>query len=168
MPFSISSVDLDKRLVEEKVEHNIKEEINFLKTSAFGTDSLRRDEYEIQVKKAEAHVKASRCKRTLKKLTKINDLLSEQSKKLGGFLEIFTQGISLQAHYFCRALLTDRGVQVLIMNNSDFEKYLSEDFRKKMKIIEISKESCYLSEMGVKYFHSIPGFSEDPIFGYFF
>ena len=73
MPFSISSVDLDKRLVEEKVEHNIKEEINFLKTSAFGTDSLRRDEYKIQVKKAEAHVKASRCKRALKELTKIND-----------------------------------------------------------------------------------------------
>ena len=97
MPFLISSVDLDKRLVEKKVEHDIKEAINFLKTSEFGTDFLRRDEYEIQVKKAEAQVNASRCKRILKELTKINDLRSEQSKKLGGFLEIFTQGISLQA-----------------------------------------------------------------------
>ena len=54
------------------------------------------------------------------------------------------------------------------MNNSDFEKYLSLDFRKKMKIIEISKESCYPNEMGVKYFHLILRLSEDPILGYKF
>ena len=39
--------------------------------------------------------------------------------------------------------MRDRGIQVVIVNNSDFEKYLSPDVRKKMKIIEISKESCY-------------------------
>ena len=87
---------------------------------------------------------------------------------LGGFSEIFIQGISLEEYYLCSTLLRGLVVQVLIVNNSDFEKYLSSDVHKKMKIIEISKESCYLSEMGVKYFHSIPGFSEDPIFGYFF
>ena len=37
-----------------------------------------------------------------------------------------------------------------------------------MKIIEISKESCYPNEMGVKYFCSILGFSEDQILGYKF
>jgi len=64
--------------------------------------------------------------------------------------------------------MSDRGIQVLIVNNSGFEKYLSPDARKKMNIIEISKESCYPTEMVVKYFHLIPGFSEDPILGYKF
>jgi len=64
--------------------------------------------------------------------------------------------------------MSDRGIKVLIVNNSGFEKYLSPDVRKKMNIIEVSKESCYPTEIVVKYFHLIPGFSEDPILGYKF
>ena len=76
-----SSGDLNKRLVEKKVEHDIRETINFLKTSEFDIDFLRHDEYEIQVKRAEVQIKASRCKRIRKELTKINDLLNDQSQK---------------------------------------------------------------------------------------
>jgi len=65
-------------------------------------------------------------------------------------------------------LLRDSAIQVLIVNNKDFDYYLSSHCPGKIKVIKIAKESFCPNEIGVKCFHLLPGFSYDPILGYKF
>ena len=65
-------------------------------------------------------------------------------------------------------MVSDSIIQVLILNNVNFGQYLSQDYRDNIHVIEITKEFCTPNKQGVKYFHLLSGFKEDPILGYKF
>ena len=78
--------------------------------------------------------------------------------------------MSVKERYCYQQIIGDKFVIVIITNNQDFQECLSEDYREKMKVMKIDKKigSCDPSEMGVRYFHLVPGFREYKIFGYIF
>ena len=45
-----------------------------------------------------------------------------------------TKVVICEKRYFCQILLSHSTVQVLIVNNGDFENYLSRDYRQKMRL----------------------------------
>ena len=123
---------------------------------------------EAKIEEIASKVTFFRCKRMIKELIKTNILLIEQEKGIGRFLEIFTQGNSLEEQYFYRMLIRTSTGQVVIVNNCDFKQHILRDFLKKMKVINISKKSCCPNKIDVKYFDLKPEFSEDLILGYKF
>ena len=82
---------------------------------------------EAKIEEIASKVTFFRCKRMIKELIKTNILLIEQEKGIGRFLEIFTQGNSLEEQYFYRMLIRTSTGQVVIVNNCDFDQYLSRD-----------------------------------------
>ena len=59
-------------------------------------------------------------------------------------------------------------IVVKMISNTDFEQSLSQDYRDKVHVLHINEEGCFPHEQGVKYYHLLSGFGEDPILGYKF
>ena len=73
-----------------------------------------------------------------------------------------------EERYFFRILVLDTPVQVLIINNLEFLRYLPSDYKQNMCVIEIIQENFVPNRYKVKYYHLLLGFVPNKIFGYIF
>lgn len=94
----------------------------------------------------------------------------KKKKKISSFLELSIQGMSQEERYVMKVIIIDAPVQVHILNGiwEEFLEYLSFDYGENVCVVKITQRKCAPNSAGVKYFHLLPGFSEDLILGYKF
>ena len=159
---------IDPEAIKKKVEAEIQEEIKILDDSQRDKKFLARERYQNQVLEAKKDVLHSSRKRLLCASRSATHLGSIEGQKMGGFIEVFTQGFCIEERYFLKMSLMETPMTILIVNSDEYIKYLSSDYREKAYVLVIDKRNCIPNKIKVKYYQFLNGFVENEIFGHLF
>ena len=150
------------------MKRDVEIELDALHKSQYDTDffdGFNSIKYTAIVNEQKTKMSSSQRKRLVQEISIANFLVNKQAKKSRSFLEIFTQSLSVEESYFILRMVNGSSIQVLSLNNSNFDQYLSQYYRDNMYIQTITKKSFTLNKYDVKYFYILLGFKQDPILG---
>ena len=114
------------------MKRDVEIELDALHKSQYDTDffdGFNSIKYTAIVNEQKTKMSSSQRKRLVQEISIANFLVNKQAKKSRSFLEIFTQSLSVEESYFILRMVNGSSIQVLSLNNSNFDQYLSQYYR---------------------------------------
>ena len=105
--------------------------------NGFGFD---KNSYRAHVEEEKKNMLASIRRRLVRETHTANVAADKQAKTIRLFVEVFMQGQPQEKRYFIKMIVGESPIQVMMINNTDFENFLSPDYRENMYILDITKK----------------------------
>ena len=163
---------LDPESIKQKVRDEVSEEIRILddseKDTKFFEKFVNQKEYVSQVSEHKRKLSNSLRRRLAKKCRLASNRRFIERKKMGTFMEACTQGFSIEERFFIKVTLSETPIRILIVNNDEYMKHISPDYKENAYVLVIDKNKCIPNKKNLKYYHLLNGFVRNEIFGHVF